>query len=53
MALKDVLRNAQRGTEFADLVLEELCQRLQHFPLGLKFEDFRDPVVVGLDDGSL
>ena len=49
MTMQNVVRNSQRSTQRADLVLEELRQRLEHLALCLQFENAVDAVVVGLD----
>ena len=53
MTPEDIVRDAERGTERADLVLEEFGERLEDLALRLQFEDAIDAVVVRLDLGGL
>ena len=49
MTMQNVVRNSQRSTERANLILEELCQGLEHLALSLQFKNAIDAVVMGLD----
>ena len=53
VTVEHVVRDVERCTQFAHLVLEQFGQGLEQATLGLQFEDAVDAVVVGLDAGGL
>ena len=49
VAVEQVVRDAEGGPEFADVILEKFGERLEEASFGLQGEDAIDAVVVGFD----